>query len=406
MQRNLLVFEAERGTVSRSHGKALTHADRCKAGNRQRKKLWELGPHFHCLVIGTCFTIEELSRLGRKAGISVGERMSDYELHHNFVQVARNPVVLARLMHKCLDRKFDTLIRRFSACKQAGEIESLWEDALRLGDVAAAFWALVTHPLASSDLLDRAYGEVHMLSHIAGHTNHSARQELVALKGRVSELEEALAWTASATRLRVQELEHRAERVDTLERELEVARNRLAALECGETVERLRAENAALTARLARALERADAAERKAEAVAQRTDPPPTRSNLGKTTPARASAPTLQEPLDICSDVDRDLRGRRILYVGGRERQIAHFCAVVERRNGEFLHHDGGRSENVTRLDSMIRAADAVLCPIECVSHDACARIKRICKRAAKPFVPLRSASLAGFVEGLRTVAA
>ena len=102
----------------------------------------------------------------------------------------------------------------------------------------------------------------------------------------------------------------------------------------------------------------------------------------------------------------QDLRRRRILYVGGRNRQVAHFGAVVERQNGEFLHHDGGQSENAARLDAMIRAADAVLCPIECVSHDACLRIKRICKRAAKPFVPLRSASLACFVEGLREVAA
>jgi hypothetical protein len=101
-----------------------------------------------------------------------------------------------------------------------------------------------------------------------------------------------------------------------------------------------------------------------------------------------------------------DLCGRRILYVGGRNRQVAHFRALVAQRNGELLHHDGGLSESTTRLAAMIRSADAVLCPVECVSHDACRRVKRLCRRAAKPFVPLRSASLACFVQGLQEVAA
>lgn len=385
----------------------------------RRKKLWELDPHFHCLVIGTCLTLEELSRLSRKAGISVGERMSDYELHHNFVQVARNPVAATRLMHKGLDRKFETAIRRFGACKQAGELESLWDEALRGGGVAGAFWALVTHPLAGTSLLERAYGDVHMLSHFAGHSNHSARQELAALKRRVAELEDALAWTASATRLRVQELEKRAEalakraaRVEVLERELAAAQVRVTALEVGETQTRLHAENAALGARLDEALSRAHAAEREAckwAARAQRTAERSRPADVDGSMPAAtADSAPVSLPHDIPTDScqRQDLQGRRILYVGGRNRQVAHFGAVVERQNGEFLHHDGGRSESAARLDAMIRAADAVLCPIECVSHDACLRIKRICKRAAKPFVPLRSASLAGFVEGLREVAA
>src|SRR3990172_440789 len=206
--------------------------------NRPRKKLWELDPQFHCLVIGTCLTMEELRRLSRKAGISVGARMTDYELHHNFVQVARNPVFAARVMHKWLDKKFETAISRFGAYKQAAHLQSLSDEMTHAGNMAGAFWALITHGFAEAALLHRVYGEVHMLSHLAGHSNHSARHELAALKRRVTELEEALAWTASATRLRVQELERRAEalaerarRMDALERELAATRTRLPAAE-------------------------------------------------------------------------------------------------------------------------------------------------------------------------------
>lgn len=415
MQRDRWMFETKREMQCKDEKPI--HADYAGAGNRRRRRLWEVAANFHCPLVGACFTVRELSRLGRKAGIGVGERMTDYDLHRNFVQAARNPVVAARLMHKFLDRKFATALRRFAACKQASELESLWSEALRRGDVAGAFWALVTHPLAGPALLERAHGEIHMLSHLAGHSNHAVRQEVAALKCRVSELEEALAWTAGATRLRVQELEkraaalaERASRVDALERELAAAQARVAALETGATQAQLRAEKAALAAQLAQARSRARAAERAARkwaARAERNARPAAPGNAGNCAPASTATSESVAPKRAAATDSRgghDLRRRRILYVGGRDRQVAHFCALVERRNGEFWHHDGGLSDRAGRLDTMIRAADAVLCPIECVSHDACARIKRICKRAAKPFVPLRSASLAGFVEGLRAV--
>jgi len=152
----------------------------------QRKKLWELDSRLRFLVIGTCLTIEELRRLSRNAGISVSAKMTDYELHHNFVQVAGNPVFAARTMHKWLDRKFETAIRRFGVCGHVAELESLWDEMARAGNIAGAFWALITHALTGPALLQRVCGEVHMLSHLAGYSDHSVHAELAGLKRRVA----------------------------------------------------------------------------------------------------------------------------------------------------------------------------------------------------------------------------
>ena len=46
------------------------------------------------------------------------------------------------------------------------------------------------------------------------------------------------------------------------------------------------------------------------------------------------------------------------------------------------------------------------LCPVDCVSHGACLFARKLCKRTAKPFVPLRSAGLSSFVTGIHRVAA
>jgi len=96
-----------------------------------------------------------------------------------------------------------------------------------------------------------------------------------------------------------------------------------------------------------------------------------------------------------------DLAGRCILYVGGRNRLCAHFRTLVEQQNGRFIHHDGGREESPQRLDALLSQVDAVLCPIDCVSHDAVSRIKRDCKRNGKHFMLLSQSSLSAFAKGV-----
>ena len=100
-----------------------------------------------------------------------------------------------------------------------------------------------------------------------------------------------------------------------------------------------------------------------------------------------------------------DLCGRRVAYVGGRAGIVGHFRALVERLNGHFIHHDGGIEDHEGQLGRILGQADVVLCPVDCVSHRACLRAKRFCKRTAKPFVPLRSVGLSSFVTGLRRAA-
>ena len=100
-----------------------------------------------------------------------------------------------------------------------------------------------------------------------------------------------------------------------------------------------------------------------------------------------------------------DLGGQRIAYVGGRASLISHFRNLIERSNGELVHHDGGIDDRTGRLGRILGQADAVLCPVDCVSHGACLLAKQFCKRRQKPFVALRSAGLSSFVGGLRQVA-
>ena len=45
-----------------------------------------------------------------------------------------------------------------------------------------------------------------------------------------------------------------------------------------------------------------------------------------------------------------------------------------------------------------------VFCPIDCVSHQACLKVKALCRRRAKPFVPLRSSSATCFFQAMKVL--
>ena len=98
------------------------------------------------------------------------------------------------------------------------------------------------------------------------------------------------------------------------------------------------------------------------------------------------------------------LCGKTVLYVGGLNNLIPHYRQLVEQYGGRFLHHDGGKEASRTLLPKMLTTADAVFCPIDCISHDACNCVKKMCKRYQKPFVLMRSAGLSSLAKGLSEI--
>jgi len=83
---------------------------------------------------------------------------------------------------------------------------------------------------------------------------------------------------------------------------------------------------------------------------------------------------------------------------------VPHYKQLVEKHGGRFIHHDGGKEASRNILPKMLGSADAVLCPVDCVSHYACNCVKKICKRYQKPFVMMRSSGLSSLAKGLSDI--
>ena len=95
---------------------------------------------------------------------------------------------------------------------------------------------------------------------------------------------------------------------------------------------------------------------------------------------------------------------RSFLYVGGRDCQVQHLRQIANAHGAELIHHDGGLREAVSRIDTVLPSVDCVFCPIDCISHDACLRVKHGCKKFGKIFVPLRSSSKSSLEQALKDI--
>ena len=387
----------------------------------QRRRLWELRADYHCSICGTCLNLSDLRRVAGKAGFRVGPSATEHDVHSCFVRFASEPGRVAKAMQKLLDRKHRSAIERFRAMKSEAELRAFWGESLAKGDVSGPYWALMTHPLASERLMVDVFGDVHMLSHLLGASNRADIRRLNALERERQELSDALSGLrqqlsdkdAQARRLR-SELAGEARAARTAEKKLTEARSRVHALSRGEAYRELGARIEVLERELDDATRTGHAErrrrlelEREASRLRRARDELNARvRDLGAECEALdlmlgTGAPRADGPGPLL-----DLGGRRIAYVGGRTGLIGHFRNLIEQSNGELIHHDGGVDESTGRLGRILGRADAVLCPIDCVSHGACLRAKQYCKRAAKPFVPLRTAGLSSFVGGLRQIAA
>jgi len=390
---------------------------------RKARKLWELKRSLYCPVIGTCLDIGAWRRLARARGFAV-EDMSDYEVHIHFVGACGERNASSLAAQKALDRAHQSVLRRFARARSREDLQALWQQILDEGEVPGGFWALVTHPLSDPGLTNRAYEDIHMLSHQIG---AGQRADLKTLQDTRVALERLRKASSEQQNRYQQAVEQRDRRLTTLQDQLTRVQEELRVAKARETELTARLgwfEGTRLEARLGDMEKRARAAERDAERLRseirmwqERCERAGERSanwerEFHEQRAQREALERLVVPnpsgCEGCAAAEAltcpNLCGRRILCVGGRSHVIEHYREIVARCNGEFDHHDGGIEDKPQRLNAMLSSADVVICTIDCVSHDAYNRSKRFCKRSAKPCVLLRSSGVSTFARALEQV--
>lgn len=373
---------------------------------RRRIALWEQADSVHCSIVGTCASVADLRRTARKVGIEVSPDTPDYDVHGHFVRLSTTDCAFSRAFQKLLDGRFEGALRRVGRARRAAELEALWRDMCDRGQVGPAYWAFMTHQHVPGALRARIFGEVHMWSHLAGASFRQKNEEAATLRDQLQEAEDR------ARRVEAGLREALAQR----DRELIELRATLARLKAGRAADEARAPETAETtpdaASLRRRLDKAGRALHSARVRARQAEarlreigedaPRPAlqqASRPGAAQPARPGAP---RAIRMPAEADAAARPKAILYVGGMHGHRDRLRGIAEAFNTTFVHHDGGVEDAPQRLDHLLPSVDCVFCPVNCVSHDACLRAKKICQKLNKPFVPLRSTGQTAFRKALQ----
>lgn len=89
-----------------------------------------------------------------------------------------------------------------------------------------------------------------------------------------------------------------------------------------------------------------------------------------------------------------DLCLKRILIVGNITKMERLYRQLIEGSGGIFDYHDGYMKTGSRQLESRLKRADMVLCPVSCNSHAACTMVKNLAKKHKKPVHMLANSSL------------
>lgn len=382
----------------------------------KRRHIWEIAGNFHCSIIGTCLSTAELRQILLKMQLPGVHKENDHQLHGRAVLLAGQKDGASRLLQKALDRRHRSTIHQFSKARTADDLRTHWQGAVQRAEIPGAYWAVLTHPQATEDLVRDVFGEVHMLSHLVGAANRADIRRLRDLETENAVLQETIARQQKHLRDAIVSRDAKIAGLNDMLGNAVAARRGSTPAE--QSDDGRNATTAALMADLQERLARATAGRERGELrlrslIEKREGEKQQRRLLEKI------AQDLRreiEAAEICLSAalgeaigddaqSGSLASASLLYVGGRSGQIAQLRRIAEQHGGLFFHHDGGIDDRSGLLEAHVARADVTFFPVDCVSHNAVAVVKRVARSVGRPYVPLRSAGLASFTAALRQLA-
>jgi len=360
------------------------HAAMPAATGSRRRRLWELGGHAHCPVVGVCVPLERVRQLAKKLLVLQGkeEDWDDYTLHCSLVTAAARRNAVAEALQKDLEQRFALDVRGAAQARCRDSLMAWWRArAVRGEGIAGALWATLTHPRCDEWLEMRVLGQVHMLQHQLGAAQRvdlARHRELVAehqalARDYAAVQQRVTAWSRERAREQQaweqERMQLRAQHIG-LQTQLAQAQEQLQLLQASRPD---LPEREALRERLAEQVERTQALQREINRLSARPMAPVVQ-------PAAPASVVKQEPAAEAVV----LANRVVLCVGGRGGSVPQYRQAVEGCGAQFLHHDGGSEHRPAQLEPQLAAADLVICQTGCISHDAYWRVKDHCKRHQK----------------------
>ncbi len=162
---------------------------------RPRRAIHELSEYTLCPLVGLNLSDTHLRIAMADCGeteLSIGMQRHGWAIAAS--KQADHPFSV--WLSEYLDQQHADLIIRFEPLRKTDALRDYWFSCHRGGETAGAWWALITHPHSSDNLLTEIAGELHLLGHTTAreriaskHTQDNAQRAVHSLGKRVLQLQ-------------------------------------------------------------------------------------------------------------------------------------------------------------------------------------------------------------------------
>src|SRR5262245_3699502 len=315
--------------------------DTVEEPSRQRTRIWDLHHSLYCSIIGTCLTTAELRAILLRLDVHGAPTADEHGIHQLGVKLVSGPKAGAKHLQKALDRRHKVMLNQCAKAKDVAAVAVFWDDAAKRGDIPGAYWAVLTHPATTHELVKRVFGEVHMLSHLVGAANRADIR-------RLRQLEEDNATLAARIERQQRQLRDGFTARDETIRRLTDALARSAGERAGSATsadtkvladalaerDKRLSEEVARRIALGRRLDKLSAELVEASRARQSAE----RERDALAAELAAAEQQIERLMPVETQADQgpalELHGLCVLYVGGRNHQIPQLKGLVEGANG------------------------------------------------------------------------
>jgi hypothetical protein len=342
----------------------------------------------------------------KKTGFPI-KKANSFEIHEALVAGSDGENRLSKRMDALLNRKFGSEVKTLHRLTAEAFMDR-FNAEFETGEYQPIFWAAAIHPELSVEIKRKMFGKIHMAMHGNCEQDIKTKRKLARQESDLQGLREELTAAGQHRRSLQKENETLSRSNAGLKTALAAAESEIARLAgiIAEAPDRHRAdeleeENRDLKFELAEQRKRSGE-DRHEMKILQQTHAQLS-SELERMQASHQQCMTEAHAiigefraLNRCDTEcpSFDLCQKRILLVGGMTRMESLYRELIESSGGIFDYHDGYMKKGVKNLESCLRRADLVLCPVSCNSHAACSLVKNLAKKHKKTVHMLPNSSL------------
>lgn len=371
------------------------------------KNIWEIEPNFKCPVIGALLSVNKHKSILKKCGYDV-KQMKPYEYHQ---------IIMGKLADEnSVSYKVNNFIRHNSSKYMEKitdmpvcEILKLWKKTLKTGNTGPLLYAIVSKKDTSASVLHEVYGDIHMLSHANMTEVFEVRNKLKNMDTKISNIRSNEKVKSDEIKQLVQQNREKTREIESLTIENRELKEIVSSFDNSKKPDHMllldeyKKKINDLKAQIKNQEESIRVKERKQKSMEI--------ENLSLINQNKLFEKEIDTFLSnfntippACNIEEEECKGiycpqyqlcaKRIFMIGGMTKMKSMYKKIVEDAGGEFYYNDGYFKNKKSNIEAMVKKSDVVICPVNCNSHNACLKVKKLCNRYNKKVKFINNSSL------------